>query len=322
MTPLFGTYSGIVVSAQDPQNRGRARLRIPQIMGTAVSGWAEPVALGATLPGDQVYVSFDGGDRNFPVFWPKVRTGVQGWIPLSLESGWSEATMGPPMARLGADGVIELAGSVQPATVSLGVTTKFSTMPQGLVPLHRVLQPVGTYYRSSFTAKTVMGEYRVTSTTSSTSFVTDANGPTVGFVAPGSGQVVINFGMFCQNDTADGRGLMGVQVKDGSTVVTGPDDNRSAELQSPNNGTVAMAFTVTGLTPGHTYTAVAMYRTDNAANTASMDNKWIQVTPVGPFSAPIARVTIEPNGDLKMLYPDGQSSPYEASLAGVRVRAA
>ncbi|MET9360373.1 phage baseplate assembly protein V [Streptomyces sp. NPDC006632] len=321
MTPLYGTFSAIVVSAQDPQNRGRARLRIPQVMGTAVSGWAEPVVLGATLPGDQVYVSFDGGDRNFPIFWPKVRIGVQGWIPLALGSGWTAGANGTPTVRLGEDGVIELDGSISATTISVGISTKFSSLPGGLLPLHRVMQPVATNYRTGFTSTLAFGEYRATTSTASTTYVTDANGPVATFVAPGTGAVVITFGSFMQNSTATGRAIMGIQIKDGSTVVTGPDDNRSAENQSDNNSSVANALTYASLTAGRTYTATAMYRTDVATNTASFDNKWIEVAPTVPNNSPLARVSIETNGDLNVLFPAGHYTPYETSLSGVRARA-
>lgn len=35
-------YAGIITHAQDPQGLGRVRLRIPQVSGDAVTGWAYP----------------------------------------------------------------------------------------------------------------------------------------------------------------------------------------------------------------------------------------------------------------------------------------
>ncbi|MFE4527096.1 hypothetical protein ACFRMO_07845 [Streptomyces anulatus] len=320
MNPLFGTYSAIVVSTQDPQQRGRARLRIPQLMGMAVSGWADPVALGATLPGDQVYAAFDGGDRNRPVYWPKVRDGVQSWVPLTLDSGWSAGTKGVPAVRLGADGMLELDGSVSISAVGVGSAVKFSRLPSGLFPLHRVMQPVATDYRAAFSSRVSYAEYRATSTTASVAYVTDPNGPVVTFIAPGSGAVVITFGALAQNSTAAGRALMGIQIKDGSTVVTGPDDNRSSENQSQNNSSASNSLTYASLTAGRTYTATAMYRSEGASNTASFDNKWVCVTPTVIDTSPLARVSIEVNGDLNLLFPLGHYTPYEASLTGVRAR--
>ncbi|MGW3860291.1 phage baseplate assembly protein V, partial [Streptomyces sp. NPDC005047] len=311
----------IVVAAQDPQGRGRARLRIPQLTGTAVSGWAEPVVLGAVLPGDQVRVAFDGGDVNFPVFWPKVRAGSQGWVPLTLGSGWTAGTKGPPMVRLGADGVLELDGSISATTLTVGTATRFSTLPPGLLPLHRVMQPVATDYRTGFSSRVSYAEWRATSSTTSTAYVTDANGPVCTFVAPGTGAVVITFGGLFQNTTASGRALMGIQIKDGSTVVTGPDDNRSAENQSQNNSAVANSLTYTSLTAGRTYTATSMYRSEGTDNSASFDNKWVCVTPTVIDTSPVARVSMETSGDLNVLFPAGHYTPYEASLSGVRARA-
>ncbi|MEV7902178.1 hypothetical protein [Streptomyces anulatus] len=289
-------------------------------MGTAVSGWAEPVALGATLPGDQVYAAFDGGDRNSPVFWPKVRAGVQSWIPLTLGAGWSPGTKGAPAVRLGADGMLELDGSVSIASISVGSATKFSELPPGLLPLHRVMQPVATDYRSGFNARVSYAENRATTSTASATYVTDATGPVCTFVAPGSGAVVITFGSLAQNTAASGRALMGIQIKDGATVITGPDDNRSAENQSQNNSSTSNSLTYASLTAGRTYTATAMYRSEGASNTASFDNKWIAVSPTVMATSPVARVSLELNGELSILFPPGHYAPYEASLSGVRAR--
>lgn len=73
MIPIHGLYSAVVVSNSDPEQRGRVQLQIPQITGLAVSGWAEPITAGESVPGDHVYMTFEGGDRNYPLFWPKVR---------------------------------------------------------------------------------------------------------------------------------------------------------------------------------------------------------------------------------------------------------
>ncbi|MGW3272792.1 phage baseplate assembly protein V [Streptomyces kronopolitis] len=323
MIPLYGTYSGIVVSAQDPQNRGRVRLRIPQILGTAVSGWAEPASSGTALPGDQVYVVFDGGDRSAPVYWPRLRSAVPGtWTPLSLDPGWVASSVGDPVVRATADGMIELAGSVETSTsIALGTTVRFAALPTGMVPLHRVRQIAATIYHSAYKAKTVFGEYRTTTSTTSVTYVTDPGGPSVDFVAPASGQAIITFGAFMQNSTDVGRCLMGVRVLQGATIVAEVDDNRSAEVQSPNNVSAANARSMTGLVPGSTYTVTSLYRTEGTSSTASFDNKWISVMPVGPHDTPSARVTVEPNGDLLALFPDGAAPAYDLSLAGIRVRA-
>lgn len=117
MTPLYGVFAGIVVSAGDPQRRGRARVQIPQLLGLEVAGWARPVVAGGVLPGDQVMVAFEGGDVHSPVFWPKLRSVAEQWIALPYNETWapvSAATLGPAMVRLSGSGDIELAGGIRP----------------------------------------------------------------------------------------------------------------------------------------------------------------------------------------------------------------
>ncbi|MGW3763124.1 phage baseplate assembly protein V [Streptomyces sp. NPDC005131] len=322
MTPLYGTFSAIVVDAHDPQNRGRARVRIPQVMGTAVSGWAEPVVVGAVMPGDQVYVSFDGGDRNFPVFWPRLRGAVPGlWTPLALESGWVASSAGSPVYRVTQDGMVELSGSVETSTaISLGSAVKFASLPQVAWPVETHRATTATIYRSAYNAKTAFGDARATHTTVSVSYVTEASGPSVSFVAPGSGQVVVVFGAFMQSSTAVGRCLMSVRSALGGTTIADAEDNRSAETQGVDNVSASNSRTFTGLTPGTTYTATALYRTDDASTTASFDNKWVVVIPIGPHDTPAARITMTTSGDLQALFPGGAASPYDMSLTGVRAR--
>jgi hypothetical protein len=40
---FFGIYRGIVTDINDPKNKGRIRMQIPQILGTASTGWAYPI---------------------------------------------------------------------------------------------------------------------------------------------------------------------------------------------------------------------------------------------------------------------------------------
>jgi hypothetical protein len=65
----YGIYRGVVVDTADPDNRGRITLQVPQILGTAVTGWAWPIIGGYTpIPGDGCWVMFEGGDPNFPLW--------------------------------------------------------------------------------------------------------------------------------------------------------------------------------------------------------------------------------------------------------------
>ncbi|WP_369042225.1 phage baseplate assembly protein V [Streptomyces sp. Midd1] len=316
---LPGVYAGIVVATNDPQNRRRVRLRIPQVTGTAVSGWASPVSFGFVAPGQQVTVAFEGGDLNYPLYW--AQQAVSPWSPLALEPGWVASSSGTPVYRTTADGMVELSGSVETSTaISLGVTVKFASLPAGAWPLETYRAPTATIYRGAYNAKPVLGEYRTTTTTTSTSYVTDPNGPTVTFIAPGTGQAILLWGSLAQNSTAAGRSIMSTRVSIGSTIVADVDDNRSSETQSTANSSTDNSRIVSGLTPGSTYTVTALFRTSDASTTATFDNKWIVVIPVGQHDTPAARVTLTPAGDIQALFPAGAAPAYDVSLTGIRAR--
>lgn len=63
-------YTGVCVENDDPRNQGRIRYSVPQLSGTAAFGWALPITPGYTPIGANVYVAFEGGDRNRPLYWP------------------------------------------------------------------------------------------------------------------------------------------------------------------------------------------------------------------------------------------------------------
>lgn len=63
-------YTGICVEDVDPAGQGRIKYQVPQLSGTAGFGWASPVSPGVTSAGDYVYIAFEGGDRNRPLYWP------------------------------------------------------------------------------------------------------------------------------------------------------------------------------------------------------------------------------------------------------------
>jgi hypothetical protein len=66
-----GVYIGSVVNANDPQNRSRVKLYIPQVLGNAVSNWAVPLGFGVSsvpVPGAIVHAMFTGGDINYPIY--------------------------------------------------------------------------------------------------------------------------------------------------------------------------------------------------------------------------------------------------------------
>jgi hypothetical protein len=74
-TGYGGTYRGSVVSVDDPQMESRLSVLVPEIFGTDAV-WARPsrpagdVAIPAV--GDDVWVSFEHGDSDYPVWEPSV----------------------------------------------------------------------------------------------------------------------------------------------------------------------------------------------------------------------------------------------------------
>ncbi|MFB7311711.1 phage baseplate assembly protein V [Streptomyces sp. NPDC056192] len=329
MTPLYGTFSAIVVSAQDPQNRGRAQLRIPQVMGTAVSGWAEPVVLGAVLPGDQVYVSFDGGDRNFPVFWPKVRTGLQGWVPMTMASGWSADTGpdGPPAARLTSNGMIELQGVARTADGSVPAATTdltICTLPDGIRPLYRVFGMGSGSAPASNGAQTVSVLRPLRATTTSTTYVntltSEATPVTVTFVTPASGRVNVMLGADIINTNDLRWSYLAFSISLGGTQVVAPDNDYALYKGKLGDTSVASSFPVSGLLAGTTYTATLWYQTTNADNTVTYDNRILRVDPVMPGSELGVRVAVNQDGTIRARFPYSTGSSF-VSLGGVRARA-
>ena len=68
----------VVHDNRDPQKRGRLRVRIPSKTGNSVTGWIWPVVTGGYLvipsPGDQVWVPYESGGDDFPVWLGKIES--------------------------------------------------------------------------------------------------------------------------------------------------------------------------------------------------------------------------------------------------------
>jgi hypothetical protein len=69
---LMGVYRGLVQTANDPENRFRIRMLVPQVLGDLATDWAlpfYPIGL-SQLParGDPVWAMFEGGDPANPVW--------------------------------------------------------------------------------------------------------------------------------------------------------------------------------------------------------------------------------------------------------------
>jgi hypothetical protein len=72
-TRFYGTYLGTVTNATDPEGRNRVQVKVPQISGEDILGWALPSDLYSTkllLPsiGDYVWVTFQDGDASYPIW--------------------------------------------------------------------------------------------------------------------------------------------------------------------------------------------------------------------------------------------------------------
>jgi hypothetical protein len=68
-----GLYRGIVADNSDPLNRGRLKVRVPQVLFDATTDWCPgEFSPGAGLPtievGTEIWVMFEGGDPSFPVW--------------------------------------------------------------------------------------------------------------------------------------------------------------------------------------------------------------------------------------------------------------
>lgn len=73
----YGKYRGVVVSVDDPQNRGRLTIKCPAVLGDNESDWALPCGMfsgngigawGLPQKGDQVWVEFEGGETDYPIW--------------------------------------------------------------------------------------------------------------------------------------------------------------------------------------------------------------------------------------------------------------
>lgn len=98
---LWGKYRGIVHDRVDPEKLGRLRLKVPSLLGDAITGWAWPVspAAGAGhgfffVPrvGDLVWVEFAEGELEHPLWtgggW--ARPGHASEVPAEALEGYPD----------------------------------------------------------------------------------------------------------------------------------------------------------------------------------------------------------------------------------------
>jgi hypothetical protein len=63
-----GQYRGTAVETRDPERRGRLLVVIPADEQRSLGAAVRPVCRAVPLPGDNVWVEFDGGDPRQPVW--------------------------------------------------------------------------------------------------------------------------------------------------------------------------------------------------------------------------------------------------------------
>lgn len=73
----YGKYRGVVTDNQDPNNLGRIKAKVPEVLGDVETGWALPCSPYAgngvghyTVPpiGSGVWIEFEAGDVSRPVW--------------------------------------------------------------------------------------------------------------------------------------------------------------------------------------------------------------------------------------------------------------
>jgi hypothetical protein len=65
-------YRAIVMDVRDPADKGRIRVSIPSLSGSSTTDWIWPVVGAGYIvlpaPGDQVWVTFENGDKETPIW--------------------------------------------------------------------------------------------------------------------------------------------------------------------------------------------------------------------------------------------------------------
>lgn len=90
MAEYFGIYRGSIQNINDPENRGRVQCLVPAVLGDSPSGWAEPVLAIESASnwdvGDRVWVVFEAGDLNRPVYMSRPPMHIGDFDPSELDN--------------------------------------------------------------------------------------------------------------------------------------------------------------------------------------------------------------------------------------------
>jgi uncharacterized protein involved in type VI secretion and phage assembly len=112
---FYGKYRGFVVDNADPERLGRLKLKVPSVLGPDVAtGWAMPcVPYGGDadqgflfIPevGAGVWVEFEGGDLEFPIwvgtFWSKPGGESELPKPNSADGAEQDSVQDPPTRKI------------------------------------------------------------------------------------------------------------------------------------------------------------------------------------------------------------------------------
>jgi len=107
---FIGTYRGFVIRTDDPDQQFRIKARVPQVLGDLESNWALPCFPGGAndpkLPqeGQMVWIEFENGDPNLPIWKGGMPSSYQGEQPLPAESlGDDGETVLPPRGTASVD---------------------------------------------------------------------------------------------------------------------------------------------------------------------------------------------------------------------------
>lgn len=154
-----GIYRGVVTNAGDPENLGRLRARVPQILGEAETDWAWPVQPNitgiATLHvGDPVWVAFEAGELEHPLWlgtWDRQTTSLSTLPGLDTETSARIAAVTTEAAARTAADTAEAVARVAADNAEIAARiaadnalTAGLTVPAGMImPSARPAAPVG-----------------------------------------------------------------------------------------------------------------------------------------------------------------------------------
>jgi phage baseplate assembly protein gpV len=101
-------YRAIVADVRDPAERGRIKVMIPSITGEAVSEWIWPVVPAGYWvlpePAEQVWVMFENGDQDAPVWLGKTKQEKEADVHPSAE--WALVTGASSGVEIPAGGTV------------------------------------------------------------------------------------------------------------------------------------------------------------------------------------------------------------------------